>query len=251
MKANIFLIRCLSNMHVGNGEVNYSLVDNEVEKDVVLEGTPVINASGVKGALREHFEQKWGKDDERIIRIFGGEKRQGQYKFLQATTLFRPLRVSDGKESFIEATTPELLNHFTGTACALGAKVPTFSTEIGICGQNVLEVEGKREKAINADSQIGELLKKAFSSEASLAYYVTHSLEEYPLPVLARNVLDDGGISKNLWYEEVVPHETILWTAILTPEEMDVEFLSALKNDVLQFGGSASVGYGLTKMVDY
>ena len=44
----------MTNMHVGNGDVNYNIIDNEVEKDPVT-GYPTINASGVKGALREFF----------------------------------------------------------------------------------------------------------------------------------------------------------------------------------------------------
>ena len=53
MTANIYLLECLTNLHVGSGEVNYNIVDNEVERDVVT-NYPTINSSGVKGALRAH-----------------------------------------------------------------------------------------------------------------------------------------------------------------------------------------------------
>ena len=54
MKAKIFVIECLTNLHVGNGDVNFNIIDNEVERDDVT-GLPTINSSGFKGALRAFF----------------------------------------------------------------------------------------------------------------------------------------------------------------------------------------------------
>lgn len=33
MAAIIVNLECMTNMHVGNGDVNYNIIDNEVEKD--------------------------------------------------------------------------------------------------------------------------------------------------------------------------------------------------------------------------
>lgn len=52
----IVKMKCLTNMHVGDGEENYSIIDKMVERDPVTK-YPTVNASGVKGALRE-FCQK-------------------------------------------------------------------------------------------------------------------------------------------------------------------------------------------------
>ena len=43
MNAYIVQLQCITNMHVGNGDVNYNIIDNEVEKDPVT-NYPVINA---------------------------------------------------------------------------------------------------------------------------------------------------------------------------------------------------------------
>ena len=76
------------------------------------------------------------------------------------------------------------------------------------------------------------------------------------LPVLARNHLDNG-ISQNLWYEEVVPHEAVFFTAVLTDgtssgdealESFDQHITGEKGYSLVQFGGNASVGYGLTKI---
>ena len=77
-----------------------------------------------------------------------------------------------------------------------------------------------------------------------------------PLPVSARNQLDNG-ISQNLWYEEVVPHETVFYLAVLSngtmPGDQALEsFDKVIKADKLfQFGGNATIGYGLTMLEEF
>ena len=84
MAAIIVNLECMTNMHVGNGDVNYNIIDNEVEKDPVT-GYPTINASGVKGALREFFN---GDSELRqyVSTLFGADKAgdttPGQLKVL-------------------------------------------------------------------------------------------------------------------------------------------------------------------------
>jgi CRISPR-associated protein Cmr4 len=64
------------------------------------------------------------------------------------------------------------------------------------------------------------------------------------LPVIARNNLENGQ-STNLWYEEIVPRETVFYTFISAPEgNRKIEF----DKSVLQIGANASVGYGFSEM---
>lgn len=240
MKVNIFAAKCITNLHVGNGDVNYNIIDQEVERDPVT-GLPMINASGVKGAIREFFEAKWGKNNADVCKIFGSGKddtAQGSYKFLQADMLFRPLRVADDKssKSFVLATTDEILELFskkvtglTGTALVNNAKTAT---------NNTLRIEGDKDVPLfTANEKWKDFIDQEFA--------IVENFEEYDLPVIARNVLDDNGISKNLWYEEFVPHESVFGLIILTPEEMDGKFKEAITSEPVQFGGNASIGYGL------
>ena len=60
------------------------------------------------------------------------------------------------------------------------------------------------------------------------------------LPIIARNVLENGE-SKNLWYEQVLPSETILYTIIV--EEGD-DLMNALNGKIVQIGADATIGYG-------
>ena len=91
----------MTNMHVGNGDVNYNIIDNEVEKDPVT-GYPTVNASGVKGALREFFN---GDSELRqyVSTLFGADKAgdttPGQLKVLCADMIARAARASSGKQA--------------------------------------------------------------------------------------------------------------------------------------------------------
>ena len=66
----IVKMKCLTNMHVGDGEENYSIIDKMVERDPVTK-YPTVNASGVKGALREFCQKKYPSQTCGINDIFG------------------------------------------------------------------------------------------------------------------------------------------------------------------------------------
>ncbi|MBP3199221.1 MAG: type III-B CRISPR module RAMP protein Cmr4 [Butyrivibrio sp.] len=245
MKVNVFSARCITNLHVGNGDVNYSIVDQEVEKDPVT-GLPMINSSGVKGALREFFESKWGKDNEKIGQIFGTGKddtAQGNYKFLQADMLFRPLRVTDDSDrSFMLATTKEIVDVFAEKVKGLGGNIEGIDA-FQDCGQKIIVED--LDKAIPIKKANGK-----WSEIVIDTVVIVENMKDYDLPVIARKCLDDSGISQNLWYEEFVPHESIFGFVILTPDEMDEKFKKTLTSEPVQFGANASIGYGLMDITE-
>ena len=71
---------------------------------------------------------------------------------------------------------------------------------------------------------------------------MVRSFDDYDLPVTARNCVDEK--RKNLWYEEVVPHGSVLYFGVIYPDNApELEFPS-----VVQFGGNASIGCGYTKI---
>ncbi len=65
------------------------------------------------------------------------------------------------------------------------------------------------------------------------------------LPVIARNQLENG-ISNNLWYEEIVPRETIFAWIVQSNghADLEAEFLRKIDQQIIQIGANATVGYG-------
>lgn len=248
MNIVFYKIECLTNMHVGSGDINYNVVDNEVEKDIT--GLPVIHASGIKGALRLAFASTGANVDE----IFGlrGDADQGNagtHKFLDATLISRPMRAhSSGDSPCFSVATIDSINFFLKKLKAFGHSFAgldalenlNFGDKAFLTNSTYgdLEIEGENVGKL-PDSFPAEQLKELFPFPCAIA----KTFDGYDLPVIARNCRVEG--KENLWYEEVVPHGSILYFAVIYPygEDKELDF-----PEVVQFGGNASIGYGLVKI---
>lgn len=248
MKTTFYTIRCLTNMHVGSGDANYNIVDNEVETDPVT-GYPMIHASGVKGALREHM-----KADANVNKIFGeagtgdsGRSGSGTHKFMDAYMLARPMRV-ENSDSFasVLVTSIAAVNDYLRRLTAFGANPYGVSevTAPDFGGNEFLlytkesgdiRVEGERTaRFIETDATL-QVLKAIFKEEKSFA--LVRDMNAYELPVVARNCVQPD--KRNLWYERLVPHGTVFYFAIISPDDAVLTF-----ENIVQFGGNASIGCG-------
>ena len=249
-KANLFIIDCLTNLHVGSGDVNFNIIDQEVEKDIT--GYPVIHASGVKGAFRDAAEGT-SVDVNKIFGSIGADNANGSgaYKFFDAKFLSRPLRVGgDPTMAYISTTTIAAINEYVDTITSFGIKTGLERISISfpedkdflVLG-NVNNIEGSTSIAslneyVSNKTQLN-YLKELLGDNFAIA----RDINTYSLPVIARNKLDNGK-SKNLWYEEYVPHHSKFWMLVLSPNgEFDLDI-----NEPIQFGGNASVGYGYTSV---
>lgn len=65
------------------------------------------------------------------------------------------------------------------------------------------------------------------------------------LPIIARNCLENGE-SKNLWYEQILPQETVFYTVILS-ESNEVSAALHTTESLVQIGANATIGYGYCK----
>lgn len=128
--SRLYIITAKTNMHVGSGETSLGLVDNRVQRDV-LTGLPNINASGLKGALREYFSYHWGEKDARITNIFGSdssasrgeppenmEHKAGKFRFFNANLLSIPVR--SNLRPYFHAASPEVLGELLDTIETFG-----------------------------------------------------------------------------------------------------------------------------------
>lgn len=279
MKAHLYELKCLTNLHAGSGDENYNVIDNEVERDPVT-GMPTIFSSGVKGAIREFLEQeakmlkdksdkgeneKAKKMNEHIATALGavieeeendnGEKTRkkkisvpGQYKFLSATLIGRPLRISDGEGAYILTGAADFISDYMDMLKDLDISIKGMDEEIPFPEEGMvssvanIKIEGMETKQSSSSSS---LMTALLGEKWALASSKT--LEQCALPVQARNVLKENGTSDNLWYEEVVPHKSIFHMIIITPKEENL-LDSYIDGKIIQFGADASIGYGLCKV---
>lgn len=229
MKATLYTIECISNLHVGSGQDNDGVIDGLIQRDVVTD-LPCINASSLKGALREHCE-KWNKahneDAEKVnvVKLFGkkvsGEENceAGEYRFLDASILSIPRPSVNAP--FVQVTCDEVVEELQDKASLFG---------VGL---------GDNEK-----DTILDLANVSEQNKCSYKDFKKYSNND-ELPVIARNCLENG-VSKNLWYEQVLPRKSRFAFFILHDEdEIDEAFNSAITSVPVQIGANASVGYGI------
>lgn len=260
---NFYQIRAISNLHVGSGEGDFSIVDKQVQRDPVT-GLPTIHASGIKGALREAMVQH-AKSDETwnnpIIEVFGSDPkkrekkiRQGLNHFFDGKLLVLPIRSSH--DFFYRATCPLVLNELIGMLEQFAPEHPLIEPLKNLAN---IVVEPSKPKYFGNDTKeitledwkatFHNLDTSAIQSLTGDRLALLHNDDflglAKELPIIARNYLNDG-ISDNLWYEEVVPRESLFYTMISRHSDNDKlnEFLS-LKKHVVQLGANATVGYGL------
>jgi CRISPR-associated protein Cmr4 len=250
-------------MHVGSGDANYGVVDKLVQRDTVT-GFPTIHPSSLKGALREHFEQQpnWNKGSDNINKIFGKEaiggtdSETGEYKFLGADMVSLPVRCNF--EQYVLAVNKKQIEELNQKSKLLTTKeifkLPADASNKFFYqpGQPGYDLYAEDIKIENSHKVAHSPLLQATSNLSGFdTKYATFDNESFKaitanLPVIARNCIEDG-TSDNLWYEEVVPHQSVFLTFIATTSTLKTEFEQILSDGIVQIGGNATIGYGLCK----
>jgi CRISPR-associated protein Cmr4 len=286
-----YIIRTKTNLHAGSAESGFGIIDKEVQRDTITP-LPVINASSLKGAIRDHFKEELADSNElpeqsdlvkpfTFRAVFGDEQKeetlseddkptyaklpkQGLVKFLDARLLFLPLR--SNKRPFYHVTSHAMLREAEAFLKQMGVEVD-FGLE-GLPSQANVVIDAQEavvEDVTCAPAQ-GDIAKlKALFGIEHLAIFDEEDFAEAltSLPVIARNQLDNGK-SNNLWYEEVVPRESIFVTTLCYYDNFDesrkdskgrsdrdkfvktfARFEQKLLSDHIQIGANASIGYGI------
>ena len=211
MNTRVFLITAKTNLHVGDeGGAEFSIIDKAIQRDP-LTGLPCIHSSSLKGALNEFCIAKMDADTR--IRLFGSDKKRvktetkkGEAIFFVAHLVLLPKQ--EDNRPFSLVTAREVLARMQERVELLGGNV-----DLSVLPAHGVEAYDKFKEACSDDN----------------------------LPIIARNVLDDGGISKNIWYEQVLPAETVLFAVI---QETGNDLKNALDGAIVQIGANASIGYG-------
>ena len=269
---SVWLITAKSNLHVGDESTsNYGIIDKSVQRDA-LTGLPCINSSSLKGALNEYFSVSANKKSDFMIKVFGVDKKahddrfkeekrntetqKGSYTFFDAQLLSIP--VQSNNRLFYRATSIGVLEQFLDRINRFGITFQTFSKDnleklkelmkgeetspviFEKAKPNVFlgDFDKIRLQETNADIKVLEELlgtNIALFSDADFSELCDNN----NLPIIARNKLDNGE-SKNLWYEQILPQETIFYSLFLSQGKEKLE----LDNEIVQIGANATIGYG-------
>ena len=216
MNTRIFKITAKTNLHVGNesgGE--FSIIDKAIQRDP-LTNLPCINSSSLKGAINEFCSNECKMSPDVRKKIFGSDKKDKKGDFQKGNAIF-----FDANLLFLPQQDDHTLFHYVtsdNVIAMLNDRVKLFNSSF-----NYSKPDNYNGKAVMTEN---EKLSAICSDDN--------------LPIIARNVLDNGE-SKNLWYEQVLPAETVLYTII---QEDGEELKQALDGKIIQIGANATIGYG-------
>lgn len=260
----VFLVYTYSPLHAGIGQT-MGMVDLPIEREKHT-GYPCVYATGLKGSLRAYWKKNnFGQLDT----IFGKDDASagaGGAVFTDLKILLFPVRASEG--TFKWVTCPRVLKRFYNDyKIALGSEPPQIKLQ---------KLDGLESVPHQLDPQQHLLLedfifqKTGNSNQNNDKKFLINNMDvplkdvflvddeyfdhfvQYATQVIARNKLKNNKTSDNLWYEEALPADTILYSfvkpSIVGNEDQLNQFDTNLDNKILQIGGGETVGYGIVKL---
>lgn len=235
---------------------------------------PFIAGSSLKGALLDAAERRnkrngAGDGNLDLKRIFGDQNQAGNLLVSDARLLLLPVRSLSS--SWRWATCPHLLERLARDFRR--SELGELSNKINVKrvrylshnqvgkGNDKLYLEERNFTSANSDANLEkwiEIISQLFNDadaqnwleerlvvlhDDDFAWFATNGLA-----VQARNVLDEKKTSTNLWYEETLPPETLMY-ALLAERMADTGSLKPIQNifqnrPYLQVGGNETVGQG-------
>lgn len=253
-----------TSLHPGSGQTS-GVVDLPVAREKTT-NYPVIPGSGLKGALRDFTEQNSGNADL----LFGEPDKAGAIAVTDARLLLLPIRSLN--THFVWVTCPYLIERYRRD-CELAAinmpmpELPNIELKEGQAAaekqfDNSLYLEELVFEVIRTDlsslvdafsilikhESIRTRLKDSLVvvSDNEFNYFASNCLA-----INARNVLKkETKTSKNLWYEETVPADTLFYALLVSrPTAKNSQAINTVeelfeKRPYLQVGGNETVGQG-------
>lgn len=252
-------------LHPGAGRTA-GAVDLPVAREAFT-GYPTIPGSSLKGALRDRARLA-GWDQAKIEQVFGRPDGAGGISVTDARILLLPVRSLT--EHYRWVTCPYILERLDRDLALAGNAASPLELDLEpLAGDEALgTAEGtvfleEFSFSVRASRHIERLANRLMPlirhrsvadrlasqllilSDNEFAYFAN-----YGLAVNARNVLDDATkTSQNLWYEETLPPDTLLYSLVLARpgQEASVEAVQGLftgDRPYLQVGGNETIGQG-------
>lgn len=264
MNTRLFGLLSETPVHVGAGE-STGFLDLPVAREAATD-YPVIPGSGLKGALRDLARSRgWDRDETRLNTVFGSPDAAGDLLFSDARLLLLPVRSLHG--AFRWVTCRHLLERLERDTRRAGQPVHCADVTVSAedqclaAGDGSLFLEERQFKISGpVPSTVVDALRPLFLHPKTADRLVERLVvlhddafawfARYGLMVSARNVLDeDRKTSKNLWYEEAVPPDSLFYTLVAERRHgtTALQDLTDLFTDVpyVQVGGNETVGHGV------
>ncbi len=247
-------------IHVGAGQ-SEGVVDLPVAREAATD-YPFIPGSGLKGAFLDWALQH-GVDKDQCKNLFGKPDEAGQLLFADARLLALPVRSLHGASRWI--TCPHLWERYQRDAARIGINAVPALPSTPAQGKVLGNGNGRIILEERSFELAGEEIPKSILEALSrlLVQDVTRKrlqqslvllddddftwFARYGLAVQARNVLDnETKTSKNLWYEESLPPDSLFYTLIGERKNAILkDLLEPLRaRPYLQVGGNETVGQG-------
>lgn len=276
----IMSLYAISPVHAGTG-ASMGVVDLPIQRERHT-NWPHIQASGVKGAMRHHFD-KFKDDnitqkdqlDQLTEKIFGSDKFEedtslpGAIAVSDAKLLAFPVRSS--KKPFVWVTCPAVLKRLERDLKLTGNKIDikytspekaqSYMINGSLKGKVLLEdyeIEVNSDETVTINGIAGQLFRKADTlllvHDSVYDYAVSNCIEVQT----QIKIESDTGVTKDgsLRYQEVLPSDSLMYVVLFygktrdtdSPLESDV-LIKFLKEDVIknyiQIGGDETLGRGL------
>ncbi|MGX7950713.1 type III-B CRISPR module RAMP protein Cmr4 [Oleidesulfovibrio alaskensis] len=273
MKSTIVGLLAETALHPGAGQ-SRGVIDLPVAREHVTH-YPVVFGSSIKGAFRYKMLTDSG-DAEVVNAIFGkedaGDTTAGGVLFSDARLLLLPVRSLSG--TYVWLTCPHILERFVRDATRAGVSV-SIDIDANTPADGFIMTRSQTAKVyveeryfermpVNAvafdslisilkglisDSRVQQRLESQVGivSDADFAWFA-----KYGLQVVTRNVLKSEMGSKsssNLWCEEYLPQDTLLYSMFMlrnvAADEAYGTLLDTLaEKSYVQIGGNETIGQG-------
>lgn len=244
-------------IHPGAGR-GMGVVDLPVAREASTD-YPVVVGSSLKGALRDKAK-RLGFDA--VNACFGTQDSAGDLMVSDARLLLLPVRSLT--TSFRWVTCPHLIERYRRDLRRAGLnclpEVPEVKRGSALAvgdGELFLEERQFKVNGLPAEEMVEAikplLLHEETKKRLGGGIAVLHDddfawFARYGLAIQARNKLhDDSKKSENLWYEETLPPETVMYALIVARKDEAIGSLDSLfpkADPYLQVGGNETVGHG-------
>ncbi len=258
MEATTFGMLAETPIHPGSGR-GLGVIDLPVAREAATD-YPVVVGSSLKGALKDQAERSSLSKSE-TGRLFGGTDQAGDLIVSDARLLLLPVRSLTS--AYRWATCPHLIERYRRDIRRSGddpsfevpevsqGQVQTKGTGFVFLEERQFGIEGTPDDALV--KTIRQLVahddtKKRLAGQIAVLHDDDFGwFARYGLSIQARNVLDDMKKSTNLWYEETLPPDTLMYAMVAGRSGEALESLDHLfpeGGSYLQVGGNETIGQG-------